>query len=157
MSFGWSSINFSLSQEGGTFPFLYELLTAVRKPIQCGFMTGTKRKRKQEWTELQRLLLHGFPSAPEIESQTSDFQSPCANHQTTLSDKKNVRLCHTSFISSSFWKWPWISELLARVWGFSEDGKGRTKRKGFFFFSGISLYSAREVKERKAHDRSLMS
>lgn len=62
------------------------------------------------------------------------MQSPCANHQTTRPDKKNVRLCHTSFVSSCFWKWPCILQSFTMILRFREDGRGRTKG------SGISLF-----------------
>lgn len=76
------SLTASLEAEAGpeseAFPFF--LNSWLLRLGQASVASGPQQKEKARGAEMQRLLLQGFPSAPEIESQTSDLHSPCANH-----------------------------------------------------------------------------
>ncbi|XP_012580640.1 PREDICTED: rhombotin-2 [Condylura cristata] len=69
-------------------------------PIQAHY--SEQEKEKARGSGPAKTVVTRFPEVPEIDSQTSDWQSHCANHQTALPDKKHVRLYPISFISSSF-------------------------------------------------------
>lgn len=66
-----ASLEAEAGPEGEAFPFF--LNSWLLRLGQASVALGPQQK---EGAEMQRLLLHGFPSAPEIESQTSDLHSP---------------------------------------------------------------------------------